>query len=184
MNNMKKIIISVLFTIVILLGKGEATAQTSLPKDNFCQPSAEEVLLVIESTYKWSTFSKGVLIAGEVRAIKDLRLYEDQQLMVLTEALALMGGVWKTANGSVYLIRQSSESETKFKLEVNLREIKQGRINDVVLQAGDVIFVARGCSDGKLLLPTTKEKKLQRTNLTDQPTPINDKRLLENPSHK
>ncbi len=55
---MKKIIISVLFIIVILLGKGEAHAQTSLPKDNFCQPSAEEVLLIIESVYKWSTNGK------------------------------------------------------------------------------------------------------------------------------
>jgi len=70
MNNMKKVIISVLFTIVILLGKGEIHAQTSLPKDNFCQPSAEEILSVIESVYNRSTFPKGVLIAGEVKAIK------------------------------------------------------------------------------------------------------------------
>ncbi len=88
--------------------------------------------------------------------------------MVLTEALALMGGVWKTSNGSVYLIRQSFEDETKSKLDVNLREIEQGRINDAVLQAGDVIFVARGCSDGKLLSPTTKEKAENKLFLTSE----------------
>lgn len=166
-NNMKKVLVSVLFIIVILSGKGEVNAQTILPDNRFCQPSAEEVLAVIESAYKWSAFPKGVLIAGEVRAIKDLRLYEDQQPMFLTEALAMMGGVWKSANGSVYLIQQSLEDKTKSKLEIKLKEIKQGRINDLVLQAGDIIFVARGCSDEKLLMPTIKEKERRTANLPD-----------------
>jgi len=51
------------------------------------------------------------------------------------------------------LIRQSAEDKTKIKLEIDLREIKQGRAKDVWLEKGDVVFVSRGCVDGKLLPP-------------------------------
>jgi hypothetical protein len=98
-----------------------------------------------------------VLIAGEVwtghiRGTKEvLSLPQTSEWLSLTQTLATIGGVLKTANHTLYLIRQSAEDKTKIKLEIDLREIKQGRAKDVWLEKGDVVFVSRGCVDGKLL---------------------------------
>ncbi len=148
---MSKVIICVLLTILVFLGRGEVYAQTSLAKENPCQPSAEEILSVIKFVYKWSPSPKKVLITGEVRTIGYLHIPEEP--LSLIQVVAMIGGVLKTARGPVYLIRQSSEDKTKSKLEIDLIGIKQGREKDVILEKGDVIFVPRGCVDGKLLPP-------------------------------
>ena len=156
---MRKVILSVLFATLILFDKSEVHAQESLTKDKSCQPSAEEILSVIKSVYNLSPLPEGVLIAGEVwtghiRGTKEvLSLPQTSEWLSLTQTLATIGGVLKTANHTLYLIRQSAEDKTKIKLEIDLREIKQGRAKDVWLEKGDVVFVSRGCVDGKLLPP-------------------------------
>ncbi|MEJ7700875.1 MAG: hypothetical protein WKF71_14685 [Pyrinomonadaceae bacterium] len=85
--------------------------------------------------------------------MKCFRCHKHQNWLSLTQTLATIGGVLKTANHPLYLIRQSAEDKTKIKLEIDLREIKQGRAKDVWLEKGDVVFVSRGCVDGKLLPP-------------------------------
>ena len=161
---MRKLIFSVLLAAIILLGNEEIQAQKSLPKEDYCQPSAEEILSVIKSTYNLSPTSEGVVIAGEIQT---LHIREAKEPLTLTQVIASAGGVLKTASDLVYLIRLSNEDESKSKQEIKLSDIKRGLIKDVILERGDVVFMPRGCVDGKLLPPTKSPRVI--TTLTDSP---------------
>src|SRR4051812_48049096 len=116
-NKMRKVILSVLFAIVIVLAKVEVYAQTSLPKETTCQPSADEILLVIKSVYNLSPNAETLLIAGETRTTQ-LRISDLP--VSLTRATAAVGGTFKTANHPFYLIRQSAQEQTKTILQFDL----------------------------------------------------------------
>lgn len=171
-----------MFTAVILLNKSEINAQISLPEDNFCQPSAEEILSVIKSAYDLSPTSEGVIIAGEIRTsrliiekspVLTTRPYEP---LLLTQILAASGGTFRTAKHPFYLIRESVEEKTKIKLEIDLRHIKQGRVKDIAIEKGDVIYISRGCIYGKLL-PPTKPTNPREPIWTDYPNGFPNQRI-------
>lgn len=157
---MKKLIIIGLFAIVIFAGTGEICAQSSAPTNTPCQPSAEEVLSLIKSAFNLSPVSDAVLVAGEVPAGgQHLRVSEN--LITLTQGIAMAGGILKTGSGLIYVIRGSAEGEKKTKLEISYKDIKQGRTKDLIVERGEVIFVPRGCSKGKLLKPSPKQSPAQ-----------------------
>ncbi len=56
----------------------------------------------------------------------------------------------------------------------DIRDIRKGFIRDVILEKGDVIYLSRGCVDGKLL-PPTGPIILRGPGGTDEP-PRNNKR--------
>lgn len=66
----------------------------------------------------------------------------------------MVGGFYKTAQQPIYLIRQSTD-KTVSKIGVDFTKIRKGEAEDVNLKKGDIVFVSRGCENGKLL-PTTK----------------------------
>lgn len=172
---MRKLILGILFTILILLGKVEVYSQTFLPKENSCQPSAEEILSVIKNAYNLSPVSDGVLIAGEIRTG---HILTSKVELSLFQAIAIVGGVLKTAKQPVYLIRQAADDKTKIRLEIDLRDIKQGRAKDRMLEKGDTVFVLRGCVDGKLL-PPKGPIYLRRPAGTDYPINTPNKRVTK-----
>lgn len=173
---MKKLILSALFALVVLLSKVEVSAQTSLPEQNTCQPPAEEILSVIKSVYSASPNTESVLIAGEVRA-GATRLWLCERPLTLRLAIAVSGGVLKSASQPYYLIRRSAEDKTKTILEVSLSDIKRGLAKDMKLERGDVIFVSRGCLDGKLLQPTNPEFLPDIPRWRDYPIGVPKKRV-------
>lgn len=165
------IVISVLLAIGFN-GQVEIRAQKSSVKENSCQQSAEEILSLIKSVYNFSPHPEKVLVAGEFKITNHVELPENP--LTLTQVIAMFGGVLKTSNGSVYLIREFGGNNAKTKLEINLNDIKQGRVKDVFLEKGDVVFAPRVCSDGKILPPTKKPITLPFTN---EPIRVLDKRV-------
>lgn len=184
---MREIIFSVLLALIVFSSKGEVRGQESLPKDNSCQPSAEEILFLVKSTYNLVPNAEGVIVAGEVYLTTNISLKEEPNLSLqpykplwTAQLVAMVGGFSKNAEHPFYLIRESSEEKTKIKQEIDLREIKAGRAKDVQVEKGDVIFVGRGCSDGRLL-PTKKRKEQKaKGGLTDSPIPVK----MKNPNRK
>jgi hypothetical protein len=168
---MRKIVLSILFTIIIFLGKGNVQAQLYLPEANPCDVSAEEILSVIKSVYNLSPISEEVLIAGEIRT-GYLRVPKEPLSVI--QAFAMVGYSLKTASFRFYLIRQTEGKANK--LEIDLRDIKKGRAKDVILEKGDVIFVPRGYVDGKLLQPS-EPVYLRVPRGTDYPIKVPDNRI-------
>ena len=172
--------IKMLIGVVILLGNLVAAySQAPAPKVNSCEPPAEEILLIVKSVYGLTPSPKNVWIAGEIQGGWGvLRLPKEQ--LSLHQVIAQLGGVLRTASGSIYIIRQPHESQTKSKLEVDLKEIKQGLAKDVKLKNGDLVFVARGCAGGKLLRPTTTKFMMPKAvpQTTNSPLRPTDKKIV------
>jgi hypothetical protein len=153
---MRNVILSVLFVIVILFSKVEVYTQTALAKEKSCQPSTEEILSLIKSAFNALPNDEKVLVAGELKAGSTYLHIPEGRPLTLNMAIAMMGGLKKEGPRLIYVIRQSANDETRNKLEFNYDNIKKGRTKDLVLEKGDVVFVPRGCSDGKLLQPKTQ----------------------------
>lgn len=121
----------------------------------FLQPSSKELLSIIKSIYNLSPFNEGTLIVGEIKiGCWKYRLSDNP--LLLDRALVQLGWVIKPERLPFYLIRQSSDEKAKLLLEIGLRKNKQLLSSQVILEKGYVVFVPRGCVDGKLL-PTKVE---------------------------
>lgn len=162
--NIKPGLIATIF-FVFAFGRLEIVyAQQSSPKETLCQQSAKEILSEIETLYELFPASDKVLVAGEVYAAQ---LLANGKQLSLTQALATVGGLSRNARRSIYLLRQTADSEEQTVLEIDLREIKTGRTKDLLLENGDVVFVPRRCPNGKIV------------PFTD--TPIKPLRLIDAP---
>lgn len=150
---MKKIILGVIFALFVLITETEVYAQTFSSKKKSCQPSAQEILSLIKTVYNLPPKAESVLIAGEVHSIMELRHYQERRLTI-SLALAVTGRSIRTVNQPVYVIRWSNVDQTKTLLEINIADTLKGLVKDFELEMGDVVFVSKGCSDGKLLPPT------------------------------
>ena len=147
--NSKLALITAIVFLAFAFGRLETVyAQESLPKEVSCQQSAQEILSEINAVYRLSPATEKVLIAGEVL---QSQLITTEKPLSLTEALAMVGGVTRYARRSVYVLERVSESESKIRLEIDLREIYKGRAADPKVEKGDVVYVPRRCSAGKTL---------------------------------
>jgi len=159
--------ISSILTIFLILAFGRLElgyAQQSPPQETPCQQSAKEILSEIETVYDLFPASDKVLVAGEVYASQ---LLTSEKPLSLSQALATVGGFSRVARRSVYLLRQNTDGEARTVLEIDFREIKTGRTNDLLLENGDVVFVPRRCSNGKTV-PFT-DAPIKPLRLVDAP---------------
>ncbi len=162
--NIKLGLIVTIFLVFVFGRLGIVHAQQSPPKETPCQQSAKEILSEIETLYELSSASDKVLVAGEVY---ESQILANEKQLSLTQALAVVGGLSRTARRSIYLLRQGADSEARTVLEIDLREIKMGRIKDLLLENGDVVFVPRRCSSGKTV-PFT-DTPIKPLRLVDAP---------------
>ena len=70
---MKKAFLAVLITLIVFVAETEVYAQTPLPRQNACKPSAEEILSLIKTAYNISPETESVLVTGEVQGVQKLR---------------------------------------------------------------------------------------------------------------
>jgi len=123
-------------------------AQQSPLKETPCKQSAKEILSEIETVYNLFPVPDKILVAGEVYVSQ---LLTNEKTLSLSQSLAMVGGFSRTARRSVYLLRQATNGEARTVLEIDFREIKAGRTKDLLLENGDVVFVPRRCSNGKIV---------------------------------
>ncbi len=162
--NIKLGSIVTIFLIFVFGWLGVVQAQQSSPKATPCQQLAKEILSEIDIVYDLSLASDKVLVAGEVY---ESQLLANEKQLSLTQSLAIVGGLSRNARRSVYLLRQIVDGEARTVLEIDLREIKMGRTKDLLLKNGDVVFVPRRCSNGKIVPFTDNPDKT--TGLIDTP---------------
>jgi hypothetical protein len=172
---MKKAILAVLITLIILAVETEVYAQTPLAKQNVCQPSAEEILSLIKTAYSISPETESVLVAGEVQAVQKLRHSNERQLTI-SLALAMAGRSIRTVSKPIYVIRPSNENQSETVIEIKADDILTGLGKDVELEIGDVVFVSKGCVKGKLLHPTKPKYLPGEPRHKDYLSPTPDKR--------
>lgn len=140
--------------LVVFSAELKINAQNTIPKQIYCEPTTAEILFAINPVDNWSPSIKGILVAGEFMTTGILKLPEESLLM--TQLTAMVGGIPKNSSQTVYLLRESEGNKTRKKQEVNLDDIKTGRTKDIKLKTGDIVFLPRGCADGKLLTSTKR----------------------------
>jgi hypothetical protein len=176
---MKKLILRILFITAIVSGTSAVRAQTLQTRNLSCQPTAEEILSIVKTVYNWAPSADGVLLTGELSVTGELEMSEKQ--LSLTRLLAMIGGVSKTSNGTIYVIRQTGKNGTNIKFEIDLNAVKQGRASDLMLEKGDLVFAPRNCANGKLMMPSKPANPLKLLKQksppgTDVPKNMNNKR--------
>lgn len=131
----------------------EVTVKAQTQKqDSFCQPNIEEILYTINPVKDWNPAFDEILVGGEIRTSAIFKSPDEP--LSLSKAIAMLGGLLKTAQQPIYLIRSSAD-KNRSKIDVDFNKIRKGESEDVSLKKGDIVFVSRGCANGKLL-PTTK----------------------------
>lgn len=171
---MTKIKICSSLVLLLFFFSSDAVKTQAQKQDNFCQPTIEEILFAINPVKDWNPSFDGVLIAGELKSMAILGNYEKS--LSITQAIAMLGGTLRTAQQPIYLIRQSTDKKRN-KIEVDLNKIKKGDAEDIKLQKGDILFVSRGCENGKLLPATKPTLPFLQPNpdLTDSPITRKDR---------
>lgn len=117
-------------------------ADSSTEKIDLKDPKAEEVLVfagdIIEFTSNDAlNSSQFYYIGGNIVSVGQKNFYSD---LTLTQAILASGGL-KKANVKKVLIRRKNSENLLVTTEYNLRDIKNGKSPDPVLQAGDTIEI-------------------------------------------
>lgn len=157
-----KIKIRLLLIFVVVLFSLSTNYYSQNRKSIPCQPTADEIMRFINLPQPWDFRSEKILIVGEIKGPQILKLSKES---LLTSVIAMTGGVSKTAKQPLYLVRHSAETNAIKIINADINEIKRGNTENIILKQGDLVYVSRGCVDGKLLPPT------EPINLSRQPSP-------------
>lgn len=85
--------------------------------------------------------AKMVYVTGEVVRSGGFVLHEQETMSVL-QALALAGGVNRTASTeNVRILRVSPEESSRIEIPVNLKKLLSGRAEDLAMRADDILFI-------------------------------------------
>jgi polysaccharide export outer membrane protein len=121
------------------LGETQEKLRTMLSKDYIKNPQVR----VDVAEYK----SQSIIVSGEVRAPAEIRV---TGAMTLLRALAQAGSPLSSASSELTIARQKkgvsgtpSSAENAEVIRVNWRDLQTGKVSDVTLQDGDVIFVPK-----------------------------------------
>jgi polysaccharide export outer membrane protein len=120
------------------LGETQEKLRTMLSKDYIKNPQVR----VDVAEYK----SQSIIVSGEVRAPAEIRV---TGAMTLLRALAQAGSPLSSASSELTIARQKKgvngapSAESADVIRVNWRDLQIGKVSDVTLQDGDVIFVPK-----------------------------------------
>jgi polysaccharide export outer membrane protein len=120
------------------LGETQEKLRMMLSKDYIKNPQ----IRVDVAEYK----SQSIIVSGEVRAPAEIRV---TGAMTLLRALAQAGSPLSSASSELTIARQKKgasgapSAENAEVIRINWRDLQIGKLNDVTLQDGDVIFVPK-----------------------------------------
>jgi polysaccharide biosynthesis/export protein len=120
------------------LGETQEKLRTMLSKDYIKNPQ----IRVDVAEYK----SQSIIVSGEVRAPAEIRV---TGAMTLLRALAQAGSPLSSASSELSIARQKKgasgapAAENAEVIRINWRDLQTGKVNDVTLQDGDIIFVPK-----------------------------------------
>ena len=120
------------------LGETQEKLRMMLSKDYIKNPQ----IRVDVAEYK----SQSIIVSGEVRAPAEIRV---TGAMTLLRALAQAGSPLSSASSELTIARQKKgasgapSAENAEVIRINWRDLQIGKVNDVTLQDGDVIFVPK-----------------------------------------
>jgi len=120
------------------LGETQEKLRTMLSKDYIKNPQ----IRVDVAEYK----SQSIIVSGEVRAPAEIRV---TGAMTLLRALAQAGSPLSSASSELSIARQKKGAsggpgaENAEVIRINWRDLQTGKVNDVTLQDGDIIFVPK-----------------------------------------
>ena len=120
------------------LGETQEKLRMMLSKDYIKNPQ----IRVDVAEYK----SQSIIVSGEVRAPAEIRV---TGAMTLLRALAQAGSPLSSASSELSIARQKKgasgapSAENAEVIRINWRDLQIGKLNDVTLQDGDVIFVPK-----------------------------------------
>jgi polysaccharide export outer membrane protein len=120
------------------LGETQEKLRTMLSKDYIKNPQ----IRVDVAEYK----SQSIIVSGEVRAPAEIRV---TGAMTLLRALAQAGSPLSSASSELSIARQKKgasgapTAENAEVIRINWRDLQTGKVNDVTLQDGDIIFVPK-----------------------------------------
>lgn len=120
------------------LGETQEKLRMMLSKDYIKNPQ----IRVDIAEYK----SQSIIVSGEVRAPAEIRV---TGAMTLLRALAQAGSPMSSASSELTIARQKKGAsgtpspENAEVIRINWRDLQTGKVNDVPLQDGDVIFVPK-----------------------------------------
>jgi len=120
------------------LGETQEKLRMMLSKDYIKNPQ----IRVDVTEYK----SQSIIVSGEVRAPAEIRV---TGAMTLLRALAQAGSPLSSASSELTIARQkkgasgAASAENAEVIRINWRDLQTGKVNDVTLQDGDVIFVPK-----------------------------------------
>jgi polysaccharide export outer membrane protein len=120
------------------LGETQEKLRMMLSKDYIKNPQ----IRVDVAEYK----SQSIIVSGEVRAPAEIRV---TGVMTLLRALAQAGSPMSSASSELTIARQKKGAsgapspENGEVIRINWRDLQTGKVNDVTLQDGDVIFVPK-----------------------------------------
>lgn len=148
---MTKLKISLL--LLLFLSSGAVIKVKAQSKTNSCRPTVEEILFAINPVKDWNPDIDGVLAAGEFKSNTGIKIDKENPLSV-SQLIAMVGGIpLAFRNQPIYLIRQPID-KAKDGIQIDWNAIKKGQAEDIRLEKGDILFIPRGCENGKLLSPT------------------------------
>jgi hypothetical protein len=111
-----------------------------------------------------------VLVVGYVKSPAPLHV---KSTLSLTKAIAVLGGLSSNGDSSLYVLRSSADGQKRSVVEIDLKRIKTGQTDDLVLKGGDLVFVphiSRGVetsdSDDRSVCPMVPRQQRQ---LVDAP---------------
>ena len=120
------------------LGETQEKLRMMLSKDYIKNPQ----IRVDVAEYK----SQSIIVSGEVRAPAEIRV---TGAMTLLRALAQAGSPLSSASSELSIARQKKgasgapAAENAEVIRINWRDLQTGKVNDVTLQDGDIIFVPK-----------------------------------------
>ena len=120
------------------LGETQEKLRMMLSKDYIKNPQ----IRVDVAEYR----SQSIIVSGEVRAPAEIRV---TGAMTLLRALAQAGSPLSSASSELTIARQKKgasgapSAENAEVIRINWRDLQIGKVNDVTLQDGDVIFVPK-----------------------------------------
>jgi hypothetical protein len=147
MRNRRALALLLIFFFQAASGENITQAQEKVPDYFWCPKTAEQILSHIKTYVNLSPDPEKILIVGEVR-MQRLLIFPEKP-PTLMQALAMSGGLLKTSNLYVYLIRRLPEEEMIVDWEFSVKDIRHGIVRDVPLKKGDVIYAPGICINGR-----------------------------------
>ena len=131
------------FLLAQCYSPAKTLAQQPWPDEKPPCKSTEEVLSELRVAGKLPVASDQVLVAGKVRSSQALTL---RKPITVVAAVAMVGGVLESSSRRIYLIRQSPERGTVIETVIDLRKVSGGRLPDVKLLGGEIVYVPESCA--------------------------------------